>query len=102
MKKSTYRIKEKVWLWGYDSGSPWHFISVPKKESIQIKKDFGKLSRGWRSLPIEAKIGGTSWKTSIFLDSRTKTYLLPLKLSVRKSEDIFEGEQVSCLFKILV
>ena len=102
MKKNTYKIKGQVWLWGYSDVSPWHFVSVPKKETAQIKKDFGKLARGWRSIPIMATIGKTSWKTSIFLDSRTDTYLLPLKSLVRKKEMVYEGELVSFTFKILL
>ena len=102
MKKTTYKIKEKVWLWGYSDVSPWHFMSVPKKETAQIKKDFGKLSRGWRSLPVMVTIGKTDWKTSIFLDGRTDTYLLPLKAQVRKKEMIYKGELVSFTFKILL
>lgn len=102
MKKTTYKIKEKVWLWGYDEVSPWHFVSVPKKESVKIKKDFGKVARGWRSVPVEVTIGKTTWKTSIFLDSRTDTYLLPLKASVRRKEGVYEKEYLNLRFKILL
>lgn len=102
MKKKVYKIKGQVWLWGYSEEAPWHFVSVPKKETAQIKKDFGKLSKGWRSLPIMAKVGEIEWKTSIFLDSRTDTYLLPLKAQVRRKEAIFQGEYINFSFKILV
>lgn len=102
VKKKAYKFKEKVWLWGYDTDAPWHFISVPKNETSKIKEDFGKFARGWRSLRIEAKIGKTVWRTSIFLDSRTESYLLPLKASVRKSEEIIAGDTVSLLIKILM
>jgi len=77
-------------------------VGVPKKETAQIKKDFGKLSHGWRSLPVMVTVGKTSWKTSIFLDSRTDTYLLPLKTQVRKKEEIYEKKHINFAFKILV
>ncbi len=99
--KREYKLKEKVWLWGYDTDAPWHFVSVPKKETVKIKEDFGKKARGWRSLKVEAKVGKTVWRTSIFLDSRTESYLLPLKASVRKSEEIIAGDTVNFSIKIL-
>ena len=101
MKKSIYKIKGQIWCGGYSDVSPWHFVSVPQKETERIKKDFGKLSRGWRSLPIMVTVGKTSWKTSIFLDNRTDSYLLPLKAQVRKKEAIFEREYINFSFKIL-
>lgn len=102
MKKKIYKIKEQVWLWGHSELAPWHFVSVPKKETTQIKKDYGALSLGWRSLPVEVTVGKTKWKTSIFLDSRTDTYLLPLKAQVRKKEAIFAREYITFTLKILV
>jgi hypothetical protein len=101
-KKSTYKLNGEVWLWGYDTEAPWHFVSVPQKESAQIKKDFGILSRGWRSLPVSVTIGKSKWRTSVFMDSRTQSYLLPLKASIRKKEGVYKGDKIKFSIKILV
>jgi hypothetical protein len=39
-------------------------------------------------------IGQIKWQTSIFPDSKSKGYLLPIKKSVRIAAKIFEGQVV--------
>lgn len=78
----------------------WYFLSVPKKDSEDIKKRFGKKQRGWGSLPVVVTLGKTSWKTSIFPDKKSGSYLLPLKADVRKKEGIFSGDKVSFSIEI--
>jgi hypothetical protein len=37
---------------------------------------------------VKARVGETSWATSIFPDKKSGAYLLPLKKEVRKAESI--------------
>jgi hypothetical protein len=99
-KKNTYSVSSKVWLYPGSSAN-WHFITVPKKESEDIKKKFGKNARGWGSLPVEATIGKTVWKSSIFPDKKTATYLLPLKMQIRRAEKLDAGDAASISIKII-
>lgn len=98
MPTNLYRIKSEVWL--YPGMVGWHFMSVPKKDGEDIKKRFGKKHRGWGSLPVVVTLGKTSWKTSIFPDKKSGSYLLPLKAEIRKKEGIFSGDKVNFLLKI--
>ena len=98
MSTNLYKIKSEVWL--YPGMAGWHFLSVPKKDSEDIKKRFGKKQRGWGSLPVVVTLGKTSWKTSIFPDKKSGFYLLPLKADVRKKEGIFSGDKVSFSIEI--
>lgn len=100
MKKTSYKMEAKVWL--YPGINPWHFISIPKKQAEEIRKNFGSRHRGWSSLPVIVQIGKTIWKTSIFYERRSGTYILPLKSEVRKKEDIFKGDKISFLIQIKV
>ena len=93
MPKAGYKVRARVWL--YPAMAGWHFITVPKKQSTEIKSHFGMMRKGWGSLPIVATIGKTSWKTSIFPDKKSGAYLLPMKASVRKSEKIMVGDSVT-------
>ncbi len=93
MLKKSYKLQAEVWL--YPGFAAWHFITVPKKTSEEIKTCFGALKRGWGSLPVKVTIGKTSWKTSIFPDKKVDAYLLPLKVEVRKKEKIKSGDVVS-------
>ena len=98
MNDNQYKMRAKVWL--YPGMAGWHFASVPKKQSKNIKDRFSVMKRGWGSLPVIAAIGQTRWKTSIFPDKKTGTYLLPLKASVRKAESFTAGGTIALLLEI--
>jgi len=95
-----YTFSAKVWL--YPGGTAaWHFITVPKNISETVKKKHGANARGWGSLPVEVTVGKTKWTTSIFPDKKSGTYILPLKVAVRRAEGLFEGESTSLTLKII-
>jgi hypothetical protein len=98
MVKNKYRLKLKVWV--YPGLAGWHFVSLPKKESEEIKKNFDHLKKGWGSLPVIVAVSKTSWKTSIFPDKKSGMYLLPLKAEVRKKERIIKGVEIKLLLEI--
>jgi len=100
MPKDIFKVKSEVWL--YLGMAGWHFMSVPKKQSEEIKKMFGAMKHGWGSLPVVVTIGKTSWRTSIFPDKKAGGYLLPLKADVRKREGISVGDTVLFSLKIRV
>lgn len=93
-----YKVRSKVVLWPGEQGA-WHFANVDKKQSAEIKRirqlADGKQKRGFGSIPVEVTLGKTKWKTSIFPDSRSGTYLLPLKAKVRFAEGIQDGDTVT-------
>ena len=53
------------------------------------------MARPFGSLPVRAAIGRTSWSTSLFADTRTASYLLPVKADVRRREGIGDGDAVT-------
>ena len=55
---------------------------------------------GFGSVPVIVMIGKTRWKTSIFPDKRSGTYLLPIKAEVRKKENIMSEDIVSVTVQI--
>jgi hypothetical protein len=93
-----YKIRSEVWL--YPGMAGWHFVSIPKKQSEDIKKKFGKKAKGWGSIPISVTLGKTNWKTSIFPDKKSGMYLLPLKARVRKKEGVVNGDVVVFIIEI--
>lgn len=100
MITAEYKMKAKVWV--YPGFAAWRFLSVPIKQTKEITKVFGALKRGWGSLPVLATIGKTSWKTSIFPDKKTQTFLLPVKKDVREKEGIIDDKITTFSIKILV
>ncbi len=93
MKKYSYKIRAKVWL--YKGMGAWHFVTLPKKQSAEIKMRFGLFTKGFGSIPVTVTVGTTSWKTSIFPDTKSSAYVLPLKKEVRAAENIKHGDTIT-------
>lgn len=91
--KKKYQLEEKVWL--YPGKAGWYFITVPPVIAKDIDFFFSHVKGGWGSLKVSVCIGKTTWKTSIFPDKKTHSYLLPLKAEVRKKEQIEKNNRVS-------
>lgn len=100
MKYNQYKIKANVWL--YPGMAGWHFVSIPREVSEEIKDGFGNLKRGWGSLPVQVAIGATIWKTSIFPDKKSGEYLLPLKADVRRKVRIVEDDTIKLLLEVII
>lgn len=73
----------------------WRFILLPQTISSDIKTGFGKAKKGWGSIPVLVTVGKTTWETSIFPDKKSQSYLLPMKLEVRKKESMMDGDTVA-------
>jgi Domain of unknown function (DUF1905) len=88
LMKNTYHFTSTVWM--YSGVNPWYFATVDEHTSKQIKSDLLFKPKGFGSIPVVAKIGNTSWKTSIFPE-KNKNYLLPIKKEIRQKENITEN-----------
>ena len=86
MTAFEYKMRARVWL--YPGPAGWHFVTLPRKQSEEIRALFARSQRGWGSLPVIATVGKTSWKTSIFADKKSGAYVLPLKADIRKKEKV--------------
>jgi hypothetical protein len=93
--QSTYKIRAKLWRWTGGKAN-WHFVTLPPAISREIRLvDAGPRRTGFGALKVEAAIGSSTWKTSIFPSSSLKAYILPVKAAVRKAETLVEGKLVS-------
>lgn len=98
MAKTRYPLQSKILV--YPGMGGWRFLVLPKNVDQKIREDFGRRARGWGSIPVLVTVGKTTWSTSIFPDKKSGTYLLPLKASVRKKEEIFDDDSVQFGLKI--
>lgn len=81
-KGIAYTFSARVWY------SEWYFVSLPQGMASAIRESFKSLEEGWGRLKAVAKIGGSEWKTAIWFDTKSQTYLLPLKKDIRVKEKI--------------
>jgi hypothetical protein len=81
----------EVWFWR--GPSPYHFVTVPEDESAELQATSGLVTYGWGMIPVEARIGSTTWTTSLF--PKDGGYVVPLKDLVRNAEAIKVGDPVA-------
>jgi hypothetical protein len=86
----------KIIFW--QGPAPWFFVSVPEKESRDIKAISGLVTYGWGVIPAHVRIGKTEWTTSLF--PKDGRYLVPIKASVRKAEHLEEGDNVTVQLEV--
>ncbi len=78
-------------MWEYDGQGAWHFVSLPEDITDEIDERFRHRAKGFGSQRVEVTIGSTTWRTSIFPDTKRATYILPVKKAVRKAEQLVDG-----------
>lgn len=86
----------KIWYWR--GPAPWYFVTVPTKQSDDLKAILGLVTYGWGMIPVEAWIGATKWKTSLF--PKDGHYIVPIKASVQKAEKLAEGDNVTIRLEV--
>ena len=102
MEDLSYSFTTDLWVWlSPKKATAWHFITVPQDDADHMRFFSAHLTRGFKSLRVRARIGDTEWKTSIFPSTERGSYILPVKKSVRQSENIGEGDPVKVFLKIL-
>lgn len=79
-----------VWYWR--GPSPFYFVSVPAEQAAQLRAVSSLVTYGWGMVPVQALVGATRWKTSMF--PKDGGYVLPLKDAVRRAEGLGEGDVV--------
>ena len=98
-KRCSYSMRARMQR--YPGMEAWRFALVPVRISATIKKNFGHSARGWGSLRVQATVGATTWKSSIFPDKKAGAYILPLKAAVREAEGIRDGQMIALHLEIL-
>jgi hypothetical protein len=87
-------------LWRYPGADSWHFVSLPVEISADITDVTAGNRRGFGSVRVTVTVGATSWQTSVFPDSKTGAYLLPVKQAVRVAEHLEAGDEVRARLQI--
>jgi hypothetical protein len=82
-------------IWVAEGTGTWHFVSLPPDCTAEVRNVADTSRPGFGSLRVQASIGATIWRTSIFPDAGRGTYVLPVKKSVRQAEQIGVGDVVS-------
>ncbi|HEY6747472.1 MAG TPA: DUF1905 domain-containing protein [Mycobacteriales bacterium] len=77
-------------LWFWRGPAPWYFVTVPEEDCALLQAESTHVSYGWGMIPVTARIGGSSWKTSLW--PKDGRYVVPVKTEVRRAEHLAEGD----------
>ena len=86
----VFRCSFSAELWKYGGESSWWFISLPVEDSEHRERYCSHRKRNFGSIRVTASIGEMSWQTSVFRDTKSNSYLLPVKANVRNKEKLVE------------
>jgi hypothetical protein len=86
----------EIWFW--KGPAPWFFVTVPAEQSRDLKAISEFVTYGWGVIPVHVRIGNSEWQTSLF--PKDGLYLVPIKASVRKAENLEEGDKVTIRLEV--
>ncbi len=85
-------------LYYWRGPAPFHFITVPEEECVELRAVSTLMSYGWGMIPVRARIGGSVWETSLF--PKDGGYVVPIKDVVRNAEGLALGDTVTVALAI--
>ena len=104
----THTLTAQLWIWTTDKApASWHFLTLDGEvaEAIHalalMRRLEGGRKRGWGSIKVRATVGDTSWETSIFPAKEMGSWLLPVKLAVRKAEGLVARDLVRVVVEVI-
>jgi len=90
--KIKYEFSTKIWK--HNSAGGWHFVSIPKILSKEIRENFKWQEEGWGRMKVFAQINGLQWETAIWFDTKLDGYLLPIKSEIRKKSNLKINQEI--------
>ena len=86
----------EIWFW--KGPAPWCFVTVPEEQSRDLQAISGIVTYGWGMIPVSVRIGKTEWETSLW--PKDGSYIVPIKASVRKAENLEVGDNVTVRLEV--
>lgn len=97
----AFEFSSELFVWQGGQAS-WYFIRVPVGPSQELREQMEGLTNGFGSIRVEVAVEESVWRTSLFPDSSSNTYLLPVKKQVRRAAEIEEGDVVDVSIVVLL
>lgn len=80
-------------VWEWRGPVPYHFVSVPEDECVELADVAALVSYGWGMIPVTVAVGDTTITTSLW--PKDGGYVVPLKDTLRAAEGIALGDVVA-------
>lgn len=90
----------QVWEHAPEAPGSWHFCTLPAEVADDVAIEAGPRG-GFGSVRVEVSIGSSTWRTSLFPDSKTGSFVLPIKKQVRMAADLHAGDSCEVRLEVL-
>jgi hypothetical protein len=92
----SFEFDGEIWYWR--GPAPWYFVTVPAKESDDLKAMLAFVTYGWGMIPAKVRIGRTEFETAMW--PKDGRYIVPIRASVRKAERLDVGDRVTVRLEV--
>jgi hypothetical protein len=93
-----WEFEAEVFQWR--GPAPYFFVATPEDIDQFLHEHLGELTYGWGVVPAQVHIGRTTVTTSLM--PREGVYLVPLKVALRRAEDIDDGDIVRVRLSVTI
>ncbi|MGB8407966.1 MAG: DUF1905 domain-containing protein [Mycobacterium sp.] len=93
-----WEFEAEVFQWR--GPAPYFFVATPEDVDAFLHDHLGELTYGWGVIPARVRVGDTEVQTSLM--PKTGTYLVPLKVALRRAADIDDGDVVRVRLSVTV
>ena len=87
-------------VWRCPGAGGWHFLTLPPEVADEVRAR--SVAKPFGSVAARVTVGEVAWETSLFADTKSASYLLPLKADVRRRARIEEGDTVTLTIALAV
>ena len=96
---TEHTFEAELVAWDPDKPDSWVFATLPEDVSDDIE-EVGE-PRGFGSVRVQVRLGGTEWSTSLFPSRQQRAYVLPVKKVVRRAAGVEAGDTASFTVSVL-
>jgi hypothetical protein len=90
----------QIWEYSPDEPGSWHFLTLPVEVAEDVALEAGPRG-GFGSVRVEVSIGSSTWRTSLFPDSKAGSFVLPVKKPVRQANGLQAGDTCEVWLEVL-
>ena len=95
MERHTFTAES----WASESVGSWAFVTLSSEADEEVRLAAGPPT-AFGSVRVEATVGSTTWRTSVFPD-KVRGYVLPVKTAVRRAEGLDVGDDVEVSLRVV-
>ena len=99
----AFTFTAPLWRWTarQETADPsaWCFVTLPVEVAEEVRLRAGE-PRGFGSVRVRVEAGTSRWETSVFPDSESGSFVLPVKKAVRTALGVEEGDAMTVTLEV--